>query len=74
MNRDDSEEPFLYVVRGNAAPDEIAALVVVLLNRDSEQDAHQARRGPRRRRAIWAFPAHQHRHPWHGRYPDGHGS
>jgi hypothetical protein len=74
MNRDDSAEPLLYVVRGNAAPDEIAALVVVLLDRDSEQHVDRAKRRPRRRRATWAYPAHRHRHPWQDRYPDGHGS
>jgi hypothetical protein len=66
-------EPFLYVVRGNAAPDEIAALVVVLMNLDSEQDARHAKHSHRRRRATWAYPAHQHRHPWHRRYPGSHG-
>jgi hypothetical protein len=69
---DDTGEPFFRVVRGNPAPDEIAALVVALMSRDSEQDAQRAGRTPRRR-ATWVDPAHQHRHPWHRRYPERHG-
>lgn len=69
---DDTVEPFFRVVRGKAAPDEIAALVVALMSRDSEQDAQRAGRTPRRR-ATWVDPAHQHRHPWHRRYPERHG-
>jgi hypothetical protein len=68
----DSAEPFLYVVRGNAAPEEIAALVVVLMHLEEEHHAQHSKRIPRRRRAHWAYPVHQHRHPWHRRYPNNH--
>jgi hypothetical protein len=49
-------EPFLRVVRGNPAPEEIAALVAVLLERGS--DAGQAVRPMPRARSAWADPAH----------------
>jgi hypothetical protein len=53
-------EPFLRVVRGNPAPEEIAALVAVLLERGS--DAGPAARPVRRARSAWADPAHVFRH------------
>jgi hypothetical protein len=60
------EEPFLSVVRGNPTPEEIAALVAVLLERGS--DAGPAAAGPaaarpvRPARSAWADPAHVLRH------------
>ena len=49
-------EPYLRVVRGNPTPEEIAALVAVLLERGS--DAGQAVRPMPRARSAWADPAH----------------
>jgi hypothetical protein len=53
-------EPFLRVVRGNPAPEEIAALVAVLLERGS--DAGPAVRPVRQARSAWADPVHVLRH------------
>lgn len=50
-----AEEPYLRVVRGNPTPEEIAALVTVLLGRGS--DAGPAARPVRRARSAWADPA-----------------
>ncbi|HEX8006102.1 MAG TPA: acyl-CoA carboxylase subunit epsilon [Trebonia sp.] len=62
-------EPFLTVVRGNPTPEEIAALVAVLLERES--DAGPAPRSVRPTRSAWADPAHvlrlsRHRVPARG--------
>jgi hypothetical protein len=51
-----AEEPYLRVVRGNPTPEEIAALVAVLLERGS--DAGPAARPVPRARSAWADPAH----------------
>jgi hypothetical protein len=49
-------EPYLRVVRGNPTPEEIAALVAVLLERGG--DAGPAARPAPRARSAWADPAH----------------
>jgi Acyl-CoA carboxylase epsilon subunit len=51
-----AEAPYLRVVRGNPAPEEIAALVAVLLERGS--DAGPAARPAPRVRSAWADPAY----------------
>ena len=56
-------ESFLSVVRGKPTPEEIAALVAVLLDRES--DAGAAARSARRTRSAWADPAHVLRHSRH---------
>jgi hypothetical protein len=55
-------EPFLQVVRGNATPEEIAALVAVLLERESDAGAAAS---PTRQRSAWADPVHVLRHSRH---------
>ncbi|HEX6527796.1 MAG TPA: acyl-CoA carboxylase subunit epsilon [Streptosporangiaceae bacterium] len=50
-----TDEPFIRIVRGSPTPEEIAALVAVLLAHDSED----AQRSPvQRHRSPWANPAH----------------
>jgi Acyl-CoA carboxylase epsilon subunit len=56
-------EAFLRVVRGNPTPEEIAALVAVLLER--EGDLRTPARPVRRVRSAWADPAHVLRHSQH---------
>jgi Acyl-CoA carboxylase epsilon subunit len=56
-----SERPFLRVVRGDATPEEIAALVAVLTARARAAEA--ARPTPPRRRSAWADPARRLRRP-----------
>jgi len=53
-------EPYLRVVRGNPTPEEIAALVAVLLERggDAGPAARPAARPAPRARSAWADPAH----------------
>jgi hypothetical protein len=53
----DSERPVLRVVRGDATPEEIAALVAVLLSRTAAGEA--ARRAP----SAWADRSRQLRRP-----------
>jgi Acyl-CoA carboxylase epsilon subunit len=58
-----AEEPYLRVVRGNPTPEEIAALVAVLLGHGS--DAGPAARPVRRARSAWADPARVLHHSGH---------
>jgi Acyl-CoA carboxylase epsilon subunit len=51
-----AEEPYLRVVRGNPTPEQIAALVAVLLEHGSE--AGPAARPVPRARSAWANPAY----------------
>jgi hypothetical protein len=54
-----SERPFLQVVRGDATPEEIAAVVAVL----SARSRAAAAPAPPPRRSAWADPARRVRRP-----------
>jgi hypothetical protein len=56
-------EPYVRVVRGHPTPGELAALIAVLLQRES--DAVPAARPARRPRSAWADPAQVLRHSRH---------
>ncbi|GAA4606885.1 hypothetical protein GCM10023195_25470 [Actinoallomurus liliacearum] len=56
-----SERPFLQVVRGDATPEEIAALVAVLTAR--ARAASAVRTTPPARRSAWADRSRQLRRP-----------
>ncbi|MEV0404820.1 acyl-CoA carboxylase subunit epsilon [Actinoallomurus sp. NPDC050550] len=56
-----SERPFLQVVRGDASPEEIAALVAVLTARARAAEAAGATPPPRR--SAWADRSRQLRRP-----------
>lgn len=56
-----SERPFLQVVRGDATPEEIAALVAVLTARARAAEA--ARATPPQRRSAWADHSRRLRRP-----------
>jgi hypothetical protein len=56
----DPERPVLRVVRGDAAPEEIAAVVAVLLSRPAFVEAP-----PRRAPSAWADRSRQLRRPLH---------
>jgi acyl-CoA carboxylase epsilon subunit len=56
-------EAVLRVVRGNPTPEEVAALVAVLL--EPEGDASTPARPVRRVGSAWADPAHVLRHAQH---------
>jgi hypothetical protein len=60
-------EPFLRVLRGNPTPEEVAAVVVALIDQDRQAGDHTARPARRgRRRRVWADPARTLRlHPYH---------
>ena len=60
MNGDPAREPALRVVRGDATPEEIAALVAVLLSRPGDDEAP-----PVPARSAWADRASQLRRPLH---------
>ncbi|HEX9548853.1 MAG TPA: acyl-CoA carboxylase subunit epsilon [Acidimicrobiales bacterium] len=53
-------EPLLRVVRGDATPEEIAALVAVLMTRPTEDDAT-----PQPTRTAWSDRSRQLRRPLH---------
>ncbi len=60
MNGDPAPKPALRVVRGDATPEEIAALVAVLLSRPGHDEAL-----PVPARSAWADRASQLRRPLH---------
>lgn len=49
------EQPYLRVVRGDATPEELAALVIALTTRDATPERTT------RKSAMWRSPAHQMR-------------
>jgi hypothetical protein len=58
VNADGPREPALRVVRGDASPEEIAALVTVLLSRPGDDEAP-----PAPARSAWAGRSRQLRRP-----------
>jgi Acyl-CoA carboxylase epsilon subunit len=57
-----ARQPALRVIRGDATPEEIAALVAILLSR-SPDDAGAARRPDRLARSAWSDRSRQLRGP-----------
>ena len=60
------EQPHLRLIRGNASPEEIAAIVAVLATRTPSASGGETRRGQRERESAWADPAlamRQYTHP-----------
>jgi hypothetical protein len=59
-------EPVLRVVRGDATPEEIAALVAVLMSRSGDESAAPGARGPARSvLGSWSGRSRQLRRPIH---------